>query len=67
MVNCLSEIVIEYFSIELKLTWFFKRMLLSIGIINLKIESLIAEQRHSVKKYISNLVQHSSGDIYKTL
>ena len=31
------------FSIKLQLTWFFKRMLLSIGIINFKIESLIDE------------------------
>ena len=41
-VNCRCEFMMQYFSIILQLTWFFERMLLSIGIINLKIESLIA-------------------------
>ena len=36
-VNCRSEIIMYYFIIKLQLTWFSKRMLLSIDIIGLKI------------------------------
>ena len=57
----------QYFSIKLQLTWFFKRTPFSVGIVNLKIESLIDLSRYSEKKYISNLAQHPSGEIYNTL
>ena len=42
-------------------------MLLSIGITNSKIESLIAWNICNMKQYISNLEQHPSREIYNTL
>ena len=42
-------------------------MLLSIGIINLEIESLIVYNRYNVNTLYSNLVQQPSGEINNTL
>ena len=50
----------------MQLTWFFKRIPLSISIISWKIKTLITYNRCNLKEQILNSVQHQS-EIYNTL
>ena len=45
----------------------FEKNAASVAIINLKIESLIAQNKYSQKQNALNLVQHLFGDIYNAL